>query len=587
MDFLIRLPADGITPQPFLSFDGTGEPGSEFTADIPADGAPSRRDILFDSGHAVFIGDPVFHDRQTSQLIHDLETSRIETIIREVDGFYYLLVIYHRLQKLIISSGSFSILPVFYSVDRDMLSISSSFDLLLSKGSKKSWTPDQQYYLEKALFNYPLFNRTPVKGINLLPSNSFIEYCSSKFIIRKHTNISDYFTGSPEPWRKAKDRISDLFVEKAGDFVPESSFAVAMTGGLDSRTVAGISSVRGHLSAGYTYGRQQDHDLIVASAIARFLKLNFIPVILDENYAREHFWNYGLKFLTGSYGLGNISRAHYSLIAENYLKQYRYLLTGNFGSEILRSARIAGVVTSGALFRAFSPADGEDPVKILRSEPALNYLNPSVMNENLADVTDELSDYLDSMPSGLTVNQRFYTYIFEEVFRKYFGPEIISQRPFVSHRAPFLCFRFIESILKTAFAGANSDFMETNPLKRIHGQILHASILQKTNPALLDFRLDRGYKPKDLLTYTGAMKILLEYLNKRHSGSYHHASPEYITLSLAENMDHFPGIQADDNIFDAGFISRMRKGQWISDQVNFVNIMSAVMFRNIIAGRPA
>ena len=588
MDFFARLASGRIFSETFISFDDSHETqGNLNTISIPAINSRGRKDVIFDSGHALFLGDPVFHTGDSGTLEQDLIHCRTGKILRETDGFYYLLVIYHKERKLVVSSGTFSILPVFYCTTGNEILISSSFDLLASQYTGPGREADRQYYVEKALFNYPLFNRTPLKAISLLSSNSLIEYNDSGFHVKKHTCIHDFFTKNPVSWRDAKDEISDLFIEKAGDFIPASEFVLALTGGLDSRSVMGAASVNAPRYTGYTYGQARDPDMTVAKDIAGFLKLNFVPVILDQEYAESHFWKQGLKFLSGSHGLGNISRAHYSFIAENFLCKFRYCLSGNFGSEILRSAKIPGVVTSGSLFRAFSSTDRRNLVNELRTASGLNYLNASVTDESLTLIADEIYDYLELMPSELSLNQKFYTYIFEEVFRKYFGPEIVNQVPFVSHRAPFLCFSFIEKVLKTGFAGANSEFMEANPLKRIQGQILHASIIQKTNPALLDFRLDRGYSPKDLLTVTGNAKIIFAYLNKIRSGKRQHAGPGYLTLSVSENMHHFQDLDFDDNIFNAGFINRMRGGEWINDQMNFINIMSAIIFSNILDGTTA
>ncbi|MFZ2341173.1 MAG: hypothetical protein WAW07_15805 [Bacteroidales bacterium] len=585
MHFLARLTAGRNISETFLSFDDNHEmQGASNSISIPAINSIGRKDVIFDSGHAVFLGDPVFHTGDSGTLEQDLTHCRTGKILRETDGFYYLLVLYHKERKLVISSGTFSILPVFYCNNRNEILISSSFDLLASQYTGPGREADRQYYVEKALFNYPLFNRTPLKGISLLSSNSLIEYNDSGFQVKKHTCIHDFFTGNPVPWRDAKDETGDLFIEKAGDFIPAGEFAIAMTGGLDSRSVIGAASLKAPSYTGYTYGQARDQDMKVASEIAGFLKLNFVPVILDQKYAESHFWKYGLKFLSGSHGLGNISRAHYSYIAENYLDKFRFCLSGNFGSEILRSAKIPGVVTSASLFKAFSSTDRRNLVNELRTSSGLNYLNASVTDENLTLIAGEIDDYLKLMPSELSLNQKFYTYVFEEVFRKYFGPEIVNQLPSVSHRAPFLCFSFIENVLKTGFAGANSEFMEANPLKRIQGQILHASIIQKTNPALLDFRLDRGYSPKDLLTGTGTARIIYAYLKKIRPDKQQHTGPGYLTLSVSDNIHRFQDLDFDDNIFDAAFINRMRRGEWISDQMNFINIMSAIIFSNMLDG---
>jgi asparagine synthase (glutamine-hydrolysing) len=586
MDFLVRLDLSAEASASPLAFNNI--PGFSVnlnTVNFPDGNRQARKDIHFGSGQAVFIGDPVFHNYDPDQLSRDLENGMIGSVIRQTDGFYYLLVIYSKEQKLIISSGSFGILPVFHRLNRDVISVSSSFDILAFQEKDYAMTIDRQYYLEKALFNYPLFNRTPFKEISLLPSNSFLEYSGSGFKIRTHTDICDFLAASPEPVKTSADELSALFLEKAEGFIPEYPCTLSLTGGLDSRTAAGVVAGRAEVSGAYTYGLPQDADIKIAAEIADFLKIAFTPVILDRNFAREHFWHHGTEFLTKSFGLGNLSRAHYNFILETCMGSSRYLMTGNFGSEILRSVKSPGVVTSGALFKIFSSREGKDLNAELRAEGALNYLNPVVADESMEDLIGEIREWHNQLPSRLTVNQKFYVYIFEEVFRKYFGPEIIVQRRSVSHRAPFLCFSFIERVLKTGFAGANSGFMEGNPLKRLQGQVLYSSIIKKANPALLNFRLDRGYKPGDLLSRSGAMRITLEYLRKKYAGRKSQVTPDYLTASMAENMKYFPDIADSDDLFNAGFMNRMKAGEWASDQMNFINMMSAAVYRNILHDR--
>ena len=586
MDFLARLDLSAEASASPLAFNNI--PGFSVNlnaVNFPDGNRQERKDIHFGSGQAVFIGDPLFHNYDPDQLIRDLENGMIGSVIRKTDGFYYLLVIYSKEQKLIISSGSFSILPVFYRPRKDMISVSSSFDILAFQEKDSALTIDRQYYLEKALFNYPLFNRTPFKEISLLPSNSFLEYSGSGFKIRKHTDICDLFAESPEPVKTGADDLSDLFIGMAEGFIPEYPCMLSLTGGLDSRTVAGVVAGRAEVSGAYTYGLPQDADIKIAAEIADFLKIDFFPVILDGNFAREHFWLHGTEFLKKSFGLGNLSRAHYNFILGNCMGSSRYLMSGNFGSEILRSVKSPGVVTSGALFKLFTSGEEENLNAELRAEKVLDYLNPLVADESMEGLIGEIGGWLNKLPSRLTVNQKFYVYIFEEVFRKYFGPEIIVQRTSVNHRAPFLCFSFIERILKTGFAGANSGFKEGNPLKRLQGQVLYSSIIKKTNPALLNLRLDRGYKPGDLLSPGGAMRITLEYLKKKYAGRKSQVTPDYLTVSMAENMKHFPDIHYSDDLFNAGFMNRMKAGEWASDQMNFINMMSAALYRNILLDR--
>jgi len=93
----------------------------------------------------------------------------------------------------------------------------------------------------------------------------------------------------------------------------------------------------------------------------------------------------------------------------------------------------------------------------------------------------KLPCYNDSY-SKLTKNQKFYVFVFEEVFRKYFGAEIINQFKYIKNRTPFLDMAFLKAILRTELAGIHSEFFEHNPVKRYKGQILYAHIINKTYP---------------------------------------------------------------------------------------------------------
>ena len=54
---------------------------------------------------------------------------------------------------------------------------------------------------------------------------------------------------------------------------------------------------------------------------------------------------------------------------------------------------------------------------------------------------------------------------------------------------------------------------------------------------------------------------------------------------MAENMKYFPDTGESDDLFNAGFMNRMKAGEWVSDQMNFINMMSAALYRNILDDR--
>lgn len=497
MDFYLRIDKSGrLLAAPEIIFS-------------EADNHSTLEFVQHKNGFSWILGDPVYPslDRKTFHSI--LEDGKFGKFIRAVDGFYFLLHWNEQKKQLVISSSMFNILPVYYLSSNNLLIISSSFDLLRQTEAVE-WTPDEQYYLEKALFYYPLFTRTPLKQINTVPSNHLLVY-QDNLSFSRHTHISDYYVENPVPWTRSLDHLAEMFIEQARKFIPVAPFCATLTGGFDGRTSISVAMEMNRSFFTYSYGSETSMDVKIPLLISREMGITHKPLILDKTYTKQHFWKNGMEFLTRSYGLGNISRAHYYYALQTVLKDTRYLVSGNFGSEIIRSMKVPGVMTSALLFNLFENPDRSQLRKQILASAGTKYLSPNLVDRWIDPLLDEIYDYLSNLPGHLSANKRFYIYLFEEVFSKYFGPEITVQRQFLNHRAPFLSFRFIEVLLKTGMAGVYSEYRENNPFNRYHGQVLYAHILKRTAPGWLDLPLDRGYKPRYFLTPAGPIQIALGF----------------------------------------------------------------------------
>jgi hypothetical protein len=534
--------------------------------------------ITLPHSQSILIGDPIYPSIKRDHIHAFLGRDEFGNFFRAVDGFYFLIHWNKKSKQLIVGCSMFNILPVYFTETDNSLYISSSFDLI-RKNSGITFTTDHQYYLEKALFHYPLFTRTPLKQIKTTPSNHFMVY-DGKLSFSRHTKISDYYVENPLPWRKSLDQLSEVFIEKAKPFIPEEKFCATLTGGFDGRTIIGLALKMKKSFFTYSYGPETSLDVKVPIAVSKKLGFTHKALLIDETYSSHDFYENGEAFLSKSFGLGNMSRAHYYHALETVLKDSRYLLTGNFGSEIIRSMKVPGVMTSAMLFKLFENlGKAQLRTEILKNN-GVKYLSKKLIANYIDPLLDEIFEYLDNLPKHLSTNQRFYTYLYEEVFPKYFGPEISVQRQFINHRAPFLCFRFIQALLKTGIAGANSDFKETNPFKRYHGQVLYAHILKKTTPALLDQPLDRGYKPRYFLTTMGPLQIAMGFALRKLRKRKPNSIPDYAKDNTARNISKMLKTPIANDLFDLDFFNRQFQGSWQTDQMNFANMFSAVKYES-------
>lgn len=528
------------------------------------------------------LGDPVYHDNSQQSLQNQLLDGDFGNFIRNVDGFYFI-VQWQSIGKLCVSSSLFGVLPVFYADLPDKLLISSSFDLIKNY-SELSWTTDKQYYLEKALFNYPLFNRTPIREIKTVPPDAVVCYDGS-LTFERHTDITAYFVERPKSWRKSLDHLSDLFISNAKDFLPRQRFCATLTGGLDGRTMVGMSLQHGLDFYTYSYGSKESLDVTIPIDIAKLFKIDHKPFLIDAAYSERHFWDYGTDFVKDTWGLGNIPRAHYSYVCEKIVNDVNYLVSGNFGSEILRSMKIPGVMTSEIMFNLFENHSRNNLRQKILDYPPVQYLSAKLVYELVDELLDEIFSYINSLPKHLTSNQKFYTYLYNGVFPKYFGAEITVQRQHFNHRSPFLCFRFMEELLKTEVAGANSDYRETNPMKRYRGQVLYSHIIRKTKPELLDLLLDKGYKPRNFLTPLGPAKIAAGYAMKKIFPVVKDKNtPSFATQNHERSLDKMLQMNYIDEIFNPQFIEKVLRENWRSDQMALMNTVSAAYYFNHLTG---
>src|SRR5512133_60807 len=102
MDFFVKLSLDRSRDGLHPGFETGQFPVTEFNKIYLIDHrSEDFQEVRFPEGVAVFLGDPVFHDKDRTQLIDDLGKGDVGSVIRKTDGFYFLAVIYAKTGKLV------------------------------------------------------------------------------------------------------------------------------------------------------------------------------------------------------------------------------------------------------------------------------------------------------------------------------------------------------------------------------------------------------------------------------------------------------------------------------------------------------
>lgn len=524
------------------------------------------------------IGDPIIEKDKAGLVKKYFEESDYTNLIQTISSHYRMIVFDKKKFTITVTSSLFGILPVYYHRAGKEIYISSDAELLSEEtGQNKT---NKRFILENILFYYPLFNQTAYHNIHLLPAHHALEISEKETKFFKHTDVAGWFAQQPRSWKESTGYISDVFIKRVKCYLPDEKYIHSLTGGFDSRTLVSCGLHYQKIFETYGFGNELSDDTMIAAKLASAADLKFNLIKLDNDYVSNHSLECGLQFIKNSGGYGGFARAHYLFACRAMSQKSKYLVTGNFGSEIFRAAHNAGAVISGNLYHLFNSRSVDEALQKIEESPEFLWINRRHMKQEWEELKSELSrlPVFSNEYSGMPLNQKFYLLVFEEVFRKYFGAEMVNQFVYLNNRTPFLDAEFLKEILKTGLAGVHSDFFENNPLKRYKGQVLYAHFIMKAYPAFNEVLTDKGYKPKDLLSIRGKLHITRGYFKKRLGASKDEIDPNSVDAAFVYNRAFFEKQTVSPEIFNISqFDKAFKKGNPAHD---FLIALSQSWFLN-------
>jgi hypothetical protein len=327
----------------------------------------------------------------------------------------------------------------------------------------------------------------------------------------------------------------------------------------------------------YSFGRLTNPDISIPEKQSKLLGVDFQPILLEQGYINTEYIPMSYDIILESAANTNMLQVHFPYAASKLNAESKVAINGIFGSELFRAVHLTGQFASPSLIDYFLFLDSDEWISKIKHAKCLNYLQVGAFTNEIDNLIDELQDYKRRI-IDLTPNQRFYKYVFEEIFRKFFGNQfIIPQTKFVIPRSPYLDFSFIKELLKTKFAGVNNDFFTHNPLKRFKGQLFYANLIQRTWPELGNLITGKGYTSKDIINNLGYIRILSNYVNnkltKRIKGI------DYDNLAIFSAFKHFlsstEDIQISDDFYNSPYIKgKLMNDNWKNDRDKFIETIS-------------
>ncbi len=431
--------------------------------------------------------------------------------IPKLRGNFYAIVVDK--EEISLFSSFLNVLPIYFTSDYTFISSSIAY---IRAQAQQEFLIDKKFILEILLFNYGFFNRTLYQDILLVPCHSFFVLHKDKVEVKKHFETTSLFAQHPTYGSRVADRLSDLFIETSKHYFPDDPFDIAFTSGFDGRTLVSCAAYHNKDFKTFSFGKPGNDDVAIPKANAADLGIPYQYFDLGKDaYTDKAYFDNALEYTKNAPGGNGFIYAHFLYSTKEIANNSSYLISGVVGSELFRALHLTGAVTSQSLVDIFMGVTAEEVRNKIKNAEALNILRKEEFTQELEELTEELIAYKNSLPDELTPNQQFYIFVFEEIFRKFFGQWISMQMQHINVRTPFLDYNFIKELLTTQYAGANNEFLTKNPLKRMKGQYIYTDIIKKTNTVIYHQKTGKGYRPKDLRESIFLYKIIIPFILKR------------------------------------------------------------------------
>lgn len=525
----------------------------------------------------------IFH-KNFSNIIIDNIANAYEFLKNINNVFYYFII---ENDKLLISNGIYGILPIYIYENPPEYIISSDIGLIIRYASK--FTINKKYLLEVNLFNYSFKNSTIYEEIKIIPANTYIVCDNTVNYKNFETSIEDYFCDKVQNHKKIIDDLVDIFISLSKDKILNNSF-ISFTSGFDGRTLVALAKYFNIDFQTFSFGTEKNIDTIIPREQAQTLNLDYFPIYLDNEYYYKQFLEIGKNLIIQNGASTNFLQIHWPYSANflSNLKISNNIVSGLFGSELFRAIHLSGQFSSPALIDYFSNLENNEWINKIKNSKSLKFLNVSNFQKELTELIDELNEYKNKI-IHLKPNQRFYKYVFEEIFRKFFGIQIIKpQLQYMNIITPYLDFDFIKELFKTDIAGVNNDLFTNNPIKRYKGQLFYAYLLKKVAPDLYTLNTGKGYKPSDLLSFLGKTNITLNYIRKRlkRALNINYLDNLGVISSIEFNYNFFKNLKIHTEFYNKDFMDEIfaneswKKDEFLRDK--FIETLSLNHYLNTI-----
>jgi hypothetical protein len=507
-----------------------------------------------------------------------------ENFVSGTKGNFTILFLNPEEGHATIFNSRFLISPFYYSVAYDRLYFSTSLRSLIRCLPHKP-NLDGAGVTELALFAYPLGSRTYFEGVNKVCPGTIISISEGRETKRVWWHADELYTRSILPEEEAIEEGLPLFRATVNGLIRNlPRVNIALTAGFDSRAIHAVLERPVDSYRGYSFGIASSLNIRIPRAMSYKLGLPYEAVVLDGEY-ESSFEEFGMRAIILSDCLSTVERANYPYVFERLSEYSPFIITGLFGSELIRTFQNIGVIASEALVRVNR---AEDPVKemaeLLARERGKGYISGELIAAAEEKVVEDVMRVLRGPFEQLNEDRRFYMMLLTEGLRGYFGAELQMERPYVVNRLPYLDEEFVEFLFRCPFAGVYSRALKPTVKGRLRSQYFYARVIQRYKPSLLGTVTDHGYGPGAVIRSFPLVRIGPRYVLsrvRRRIMDYREFLTEEWTSTLYRNRLFAKPVER--NVFSEKLEEDFRSGNWIGRRLEFSRAASLKLWLEAVA----
>jgi asparagine synthetase B (glutamine-hydrolysing) len=477
------------------------------------------------------------------------------------------------------SSGSADLLnsrtgisPFYYALAGGRLLFSTSLSALASRLPRRP-DLDAAAVAELDLFNYPIGGRTWYEGVRALLPGEAVAFRDGALTSRRWWSPASLYDQTLLDREDALEEGAELFHRVTNDLASDHRrVRVSFTSGFDSRTIVAVLDKSPADVLAYAFGIRGSLNVEIPDTICAELGIAFEPLYLEDDYEAA-FDRYALRAVVLSDGLATVERANYPYAFERLAGFSPVVLTGLFGSELLRTFQNVGHLVSPAYVALAEDRDAAVDALLRRSAGRSYFARPFV-EAAAPEVAGDVAAFRGSFP-GLSPQQRFYAFLLQEGLRNYFGAEVHMERPWGQNRYPFLDDEFVEFAFRAPFTGVHGRHLSPGVGERFRSQYFYAHVIRKYRPELLSYPTDHGYPPADVLSGAWPLKVGPKFLarrRKKRTTRYREFRTEEWTEGLYRRRLFAAPLR--EGWFDRRLLDDFEAGSWKAHRAEFAKAAS-------------